>query len=435
MNSSGNIRGFSKFSREEKVKWLAETYQLNTEKLNGWIMDCSDVAQVVDQLSENTIAHFPFPYGVAPAFSINKQWYTLPFVTEESSVVAALAKAAKTWSARGGFHTEIIDEEKEGQVHFFVETEHEWLKDHFSEIKKRLLDDTDSLTKSMRERGGGISRIELLDKTNQLRNYFQLAVGFYTQNAMGANFINSCLEQMAKSLKNYFQEYGRAHLLDINMAILSNYTPNSRVRAWVQCKIEKMDGIVAGMDGKTLSRRLEKATAIASVDISRAVTHNKGIFNGIDALALATGNDWRAIEAGAHAYAARNGHYQGLSKVELNGEVFRLQLELPLSVGVVGGVTSIHPLAQFSLQLMQNPSASKLMELMAVAGLASNLSALTALVGKGIQKGHMKMHLNNILTKLEASEQEREATIAFFQKKTVSVSAVKSFLEKRRANE
>ncbi|MCL3779814.1 hydroxymethylglutaryl-CoA reductase, degradative [Prolixibacteraceae bacterium JC049] len=435
MTSSQNIKGFSKLNRQDKINWLARTFQLDTEVLSNWLVQDDSMALIVDQLSENTIAHFPFPYGVAPGFKINNKWYTLPFVTEESSVVAALAKAAKTWSNLGGFHAETIATDKEGQVHFFLQDDYQWLKLNFDSLKEKLLTDVQPLSESMNKRGGGIIDIRLLDKTTQLENYFQLAVTFDTRDAMGANFINSCLEQMASTLQAYFQTNSRSHLLEVNMAILSNYTPNCKVRVWVECSIDKLNDLVKGMSGETLCRKLKNAVDIAQVDVSRAVTHNKGIFNGIDALALATGNDWRAIEAGGHAYAAKDGKYRSLSKATITNNLFRLELEIPLALGTVGGVTSIHPMTKFSMQLMGNPAAAQLMQLMAVAGLASNLSALIALVGTGIQKGHMKMHLNNILTELKATDNQKQAAKVYFENKTISVAGVKAFLQNSNAYE
>ena len=174
------------------------------------------------------------------------------------------------------------------------------------------------------------------------------------------------------------------------------------------------------------------AVQIANVDISRAVTHNKGIFNGIDAVLLATGNDWRAVEASGHAYASRNGSYSSLSTASISNNLFTMELTLPLAVGTTGGVTQLHPLAKIAMQILGFPSASELMQIVAVSGLAANFSAITALVSTGIQKGHMKMHLSNLLQSWKASEEEKQKAILFFADKPVTTGAVEEFITKIR---
>ena len=287
------------------------------------------------------------------------------------------------------------------------------------------------LTTKMEERGGGITGIELKLLPHILLNYYQLDASFETCDAMGANFINSCLEQFGKSIQNYFLTSEKVSTgqreCEIIMAILSNYTPESRVRAWVECPVADL------LEGKTeaeciqFARKFEQAIRISQADISRAVTHNKGIFNGIDALAVATGNDFRAIEACGHAFSARNGSYSGLTDVRIQDGKFRFSIELALAVGVVGGVTAVHPLAKLAMQILYNPSASELMMYLAVAGLASNFGAVKALVSVGIQQGHMKMHLSNIMNQLTIPEEKRAEIQKYFQDKTVSFSAVEEY--------
>ncbi len=282
----------------------------------------------------------------------------------------------------------------------------------------------------MRQRGGGILAFRLLDKTADIPNYYQLDVDFDTQDAMGANFINSVLEKLGQVfldfLKNQFPSEKEPEII---MAILSNYTPDCLVEASVECAFDELNGFVEGMSGSEFANRFQKAIQISNVDVSRAVTHNKGIFNGIDSLAIATGNDWRAIEAAGHAYACRNGAYSGLSEINIEDERFRFSIKMPMNIGIVGGTTSIHPLAKLSLKLLQNPSAKELMGLFAVAGLASNFSAIAALIGKGIQQGHMKLHLKNILTQLEATPAQKQLAEDYFIGKTVVYSEVENFIK------
>jgi hydroxymethylglutaryl-CoA reductase len=189
------------------------------------------------------------------------------------------------------------------------------------------------------------------------------------------------------------------------------------------------------LDAEGFLEKFIRATRIAEIDIHRAATHNKGIFNGIDSVALATGNDFRAIEAGGHAWAARTGKYRSLTHAELKDGIFTYTLELPLSLGTVGGLTRLHPLADLSLELLGNPRAEQLMMIAAAVGLANNFSAIRSLVTKGIQLGHMKMHLLNILNHYQATEQEKEAAVEYFKTHKVSFSAVSSFLADFRASQ
>jgi hydroxymethylglutaryl-CoA reductase len=215
------------------------------------------------------------------------------------------------------------------------------------------------------------------------------------------------------------------------MSILSNYNPECTVEAYVECPVDEFEGLEQGYTAKDYVRRFKLAVDIAKTDIYRATTHNKGIFNGIDAVAIATGNDYRAIEAGAHAFASRNGHYQSLSSVSVHDGLFRFSIEIPLAVGTIGGITTIHPLAKLSLLLLGQPSAEELMMIMASAGLASNFSAIHALTTTGIQKGHMKMHLSNILNQLKAGTGQKKAALAYFSDREVSFSEVERFLSEQ----
>jgi hydroxymethylglutaryl-CoA reductase len=286
------------------------------------------------------------------------------------------------------------------------------LEDYFTKNKTELFASTATITKNMEKRGGGILDIQLVDKTDTLPNYFQLEITFETKDSMGANFINSCLEAIAKRFEK--------EDLEIVMSILSNHVPECLVSAEVSCKIEEL----GGEDPRKFAEKFYQAVKIAEIEPYRAVTHNKGIMNGIDAVVLATGNDFRAVEAGAHAYASRSGQYRSLSHCEIKDGIFRFWIEIPLALGTVGGLTALHPMAKLSLEMLQKPSARTLMQIMAAAGLAQNFAALRALTTKGIQHGHMKMHLQNILNQFEVNDEEKEIVTAFFEKRTVSHAAV-----------
>ena len=282
----------------------------------------------------------------------------------------------------------------------------------------------------MEKRGGGILDIELRDKTNSLDNYYQLHATFETLDAMGANFINSCLEQFAKTFKREAEEHLEDELVVV-MSILSNYVPQCLVRAEVSCPVSEL----ASKDIKNpelFAEKFKQAVSIAEIDPFRAVTHNKGIMNGIDAVVLATGNDFRAVEAGVHAYAARNGQYTSLTHCSIENDTFKFWIEIPLALGTVGGLTSLHPLVKFALELLEKPSAKELMQIVAVAGLAQNFAAVKSLTTTGIQEGHMKMHLMNILNQFEATSQEKEQLIEHFKTNVVTHSAVVEAIEKLR---
>ena len=348
-------------------------------------------------------------------------------------MVAAASAAAKFWGERGGFHAEVPDTRKVGQVHFGWKGNLDQLQQLFPQLKERLLADTEAFTANMKKRGGGILDIQLRDYTAQIPDYYQLRVEFETCDSMGANFINTVLEQFGHSLHAFFAE--RQELpetlrdTEIIMTILSNNTPDCRVKVWVECPVEQLAGIDEHLSGPEYALKFKKAVDIAHIDIDRATTHNKGIYNGIDAVVIATGNDFRAVEAAGHTYASRHGRYESLSTVTLHDGIFHFELEVPMALGTVGGLTSLHPLAKKSLELLGNPTAKELMMIAATMGLANNFSAVRSLTTKGIQAGHMKMHLNNILNQLQASEEEKQKAHEYFKERTVSYAAVEKFLD------
>jgi hydroxymethylglutaryl-CoA reductase len=435
-----NIKGFSKLSKEEKINWITSTYFSNPneakESLTKYWNSDENLQKLHDEFIENTLTNFYLPYGVAPNFIINGKDYTLPMAVEESSVVAAASKAAKFWGERGGFKTTIINTEKIGQVHFIFQGTSEKLNSFFNQIKPQFFLDTAEITKNMQKRGGGILNIELRDKTAEVPNYYQLHATFNTKDSMGANFINTCLEQFAKTLESQVNEFDgflpEEKNVQIIMSILSNYVPNCLVRAEVSCPIEHLSESTT-IDSTEFAQKFATAVKIAEIEPYRAVTHNKGIMNGIDAVVVATGNDFRAVEAGVHAYASRSGQYSSLSHVKIENGIFNFWMDVPLALGTVGGLTSLHPLVKFSMELLQNPSAEELMQIVAAAGLAQNFAALRSLTTTGIQQGHMKMHLMNILNQHQATKEEKQKVVAYFKDTTVTHSLVIDYLEKIRA--
>ena len=433
------ISGFSKLSKIGKIEWIANRYFSEPSAAitlikKYWNSD-EKLQQLHDDFIENTITNFYLPFGIAPNFMINGKNQTIPMVTEESSVVAAASKAAKFWGKRGGFITKVHATEKIGQVHFMYDGSFEKLKDFFEIIKPKFFSETEHITNNMQKRGGGILNIDLVDKTSVLKNYYQLHATFETKDSMGANFINSCLEQFAETLKkevnqhNVFTESEKN--IEIVMCILSNYITNCIVRAEVSCKLSDL----ADKDIENPTEFAEKfvrAIQIAKIEPYRAVTHNKGIMNGVDAVVLATGNDFRAVEAGAHAYASRNGQYSSLSDAKIENDVFSFWLEIPLALGTVGGLTSLHPLVKLAFEILEKPNAKELMQIVASVGLAQNFAALRSLTTTGIQKGHMKMHLNNIINQFDVTTEERQRIQEHFSTNAVSHSSVVTYIDKLR---
>ncbi|RZJ66264.1 MAG: hydroxymethylglutaryl-CoA reductase, degradative [Flavobacterium sp.] len=430
------IAGFSKLTKEQKIDWVTEAYFSNPADAAALLRKYSNSDEVLqklhDEFIENTIANFYLPLGIAPNFTINGKDYTIPMAVEESSVVAAAAKSAKFWSKRGGFRATVLNTEKIGQVHFIFKGDADKLNAFFTLIKPKFFNGTESITKNMQKRGGGILDIELRDKTSLLDGYYQLHATFETKDSMGANFINSCLEQFAKILKDQALAYAafneQEQQLQVIMSILSNYVPNCIVRAEVSCPVKHLSDD-PDINPEEFAANFLTAIKIAEIEPYRAVTHNKGVMNGIDAVVVATGNDFRAVEAGVHAYASRNGHYSSLTHAKIENDIFTFWIEVPLALGTVGGLTSLHPLVKFSHEMLGSPSAKELMMVVAVAGLAQNFAALRSLTTTGIQQGHMKMHLMNILNQFKATETEKEWTLKHFEKKPVTHAAVVEYIK------
>jgi hydroxymethylglutaryl-CoA reductase len=436
MRTKSNIlQGFSKKTRDEKLEIIGSLFENKGEiitYLKSFHHRDNEVQKLIEEFSENAISNFYLPYSVAPNFLINEKVYTVPMVIEESSVVAAAAHSAKFWFSHGGFKTEISGTVKVGQVHFLWHDNIELLNYKFPELKQLLIAEADSITENMRERGGGILDIELRDLTSQEPGLMQLFCKFETVDAMGANFVNSCLEQFSASFRKWYsgQCEFNGHGLDVIMCIVSNLTPECRVKCWVETEIKDFDNIVPGISGEDFTRRFYTGVRIAEIDPYRAVTHNKGIFNGVDAVVIASGNDFRAVESCGHAFASEGGHYSPLTKVILTENKFKFILDMPIALGVIGGLTNLHPLVKLSLQLLGNPSAKELMGIAAAVGLANNFAAVKSLVTIGIQEGHMKMHLFNIMKQLNVPEADKSKVVEYFKHKTVSVSEVRKLMDK-----
>ena len=430
------IIGFSKLSRDKKISWISKNFLNNSNKfesiLNKYLNDDKKIQSIHNSLSENVISNFHLPYSVSPNFLINNKNYCIPLVTEESSVVAALSNSSKFWYDRGGFKSKVLSKIKTGQVHFKYDGNAESLKKFIKENQHILIESTDRITQKMRERGGGLSNIKLVNKSKELKSYYQLNVDFNTIDSMGANFINSCLEIISKKFKELLNDSSQfkesEKNIEVIMSILSNYTPECIVESSVECKIDDL-GEIDEMSSKEFALKFKNAFDIANVDIGRAVTHNKGIMNGIDAVLISTGNDFRAVEAGIHAYASSSGKYKSLSECTIIDNIFKIKLKIPLSIGTIGGITDIHPMVKLSLKLLDNPTSDNLMNIICSVGLAQNYAAVKSLVTSGIQKGHMKMHLINLLIKQNATKDQIDKSEEYFKDKDINSQSVKDFLD------
>jgi hydroxymethylglutaryl-CoA reductase len=429
------LKGFSKLNREEKVARLLEQQALAPQLAESFREFLHpDKQHLFNDISENIISNYYLPFSIAPNFLINDELYMVPMVIEESSVVAAASKAASFWAKNGGFRTKVINTLKNGQIHFTWTGDSATLNSFKDEILELISNATERITQKMRERGGGIVDVEFKAIANMAHTH-QALIKFKTADSMGANFINTCLETIAPHLMNFINQHEQlksAEDAKTIMCILSNYTPECLVECTVSCHIEQLKPYAGDYTAQAFTERFKTAVEIAINDPYRAVTHNKGIFNGIDAVVLATGNDFRAIEAGAQAYAARSGSYSSLTTIEIKHHQFTYTLRVPLALGTVGGLTNTHPMANAAMHILQQPSAEQLMQVVAAAGLANNFGAVASLVTSGIQKGHMKLHLSNVLNALEASEAEKSSALKHFKDTVVSYSMVSQFLNELR---
>ena len=426
------IKGFSKLSKKEKQALIVEKTGVEPQSFQAANLTDKELQQLIEQFSENALGIYPFPFGIAPNFLVDGQNYFVPMVTEESSVVAAASKSASYWNGLGGFKTKLIGDIKTGQIHFTWNGNKHQLRDKIQEWQTNFLASIEPHDEKMKKRGGGVQKIELVDCSTDLPNYFQLNIRFKTMNAMGANYMNTCLETIATGFEDCVRgdkemEYSN---LNVVMSILSNYSPENAVKVWVETEVEQLVDPKIDLTATQFANKFVKAVEIAQVNTERAVTHNKGFYNGVDAVALATGNDWRAIEANGHAYSVKSGKYSSISEATINNNIFCFQATVPLQVGTVGGITALHPMAKLAMQILGNPSAYELMRVMAAVGLASNFAAVKSLITSGIQKGHMKMHLSNIIRELGANNDEASKIVKHFSNQTVSRSAVESYFNK-----
>ena len=389
------LPGFAKLSPTERIEALLKEGLLTWDEAQILKEQKGLPLSIADQLTENVLSTFDLPFSLAPYFLINGRDYVLPMVTEEPSVVAAASFAAKLIQRSGGFTTQVHQRQMIGEIALTDVEDMEVASKRILEDKKTLLQLANEAYPSIVKRGGGARDLWVENKGDFLIVY--LAVD--PKEAMGANMLNTMLE----ALTDRIQELSGGQAL---MAILSNLATRSLVSA--RCAIDFKALSRNPEEAIEIAHRMELASQLAQVDPYRAATHNKGIFNGIDALVLATGNDWRAIEAGAHAYAAQSGSYKGLSHWTSHPEEKKLygEITLPMPVATKGGSIGLNPTVQVSHRLLGEPSAIELAGIIASLGLAQNFAALKALVTTGIQAGHMKLQARSLALLAGAKEEE-----------------------------
>jgi len=387
MEKTARLPGFYKLSPAERARIVARWAGLSAEEMTLLRQSLSLTA--ADKMTENVIGVYALPLSIATNFLVNGRDYLIPMVIEEPSVIAAVSFAARLVRDGGGFNCGSSDPVMIAQVQLLDVPDMDAAVRRIREAEPTLLAAVNALHPTIQRLGGGARSLSthILPQTT-VGPMLIVHIHYDVRDAMGANAVNSAAELLAPRLEAL--SGGRA-----NLRILTNLT-DERL-AWARCRVPAASLTRPGMDGRLLARRIVEANAFALADPYRAATHNKGIMNGVDAVAMATGNDWRALEAGAHAYAARDGRYRGLTQWRLteDGDL-EGYLEMPLAVGIIGGATKVHPTARVAMKILNVVSAIDLAEIIVAVGLAQNLAAIRALAGEGIQHGHMRLHARQV---------------------------------------
>ena len=418
--------GFSKKSYQERLELLKAQALLSPERQESLEQDEQMSVAVADQLSENVVGTFSLPYSLVPEVLVNGQEYTVPYVTEEPSVVAAASYASKIIKRAGGFTAQVHQRQMIGQVALYQVSNPEQAQEKIASKKEELLELANQAYPSIVKRGGGARDLHV-EQIKGETDFLVVYLHVDTQEAMGANMLNTMLE----ALKPVLEELSQGQSL---MGILSNYATDSLVTA--SCRIAFRYLSRQKDQGREIAEKIALASQFAQSDPYRAATHNKGIFNGIDAILIATGNDWRAIEAGAHAFASRDGHYQGLSQwtLDLEREELVGEMTLPMPVATKGGSIGLNPRVALSHELLGNPSAKELAQIIVSIGLAQNFAALKALVSTGIQQGHMKLQAKSLALLAGASENEVAPLVErLIADKTFNLETAQRYLENLRS--
>ncbi|MCS6837475.1 MAG: hydroxymethylglutaryl-CoA reductase, degradative [Bdellovibrionaceae bacterium] len=386
------LEGFSKLNFDQRLSRLLELGYLTEAQVKFLKSGGTIDIHLAEKFIENVLGYFQLPLGIATHFVIDGEQYVIPMAVEETSIVAAASKTAKWIKETGYIRTETLGYEIIGQVQIAKVTDFSRLHKTFEAFKDRWVQELNQeVAASMVKRGGGVTRLELRSLSSPNGDLMAVIHVFMNAvDAMGANIMN----QVCEYLKNPVEQETKEK---VTMCILSNL---------VDSKITRAEVVLENLDPE-LVEKIEQASLFAEIDPYRAATHNKGVMNGIDPIVIATGNDWRAVEAGVHAYASRHGRYQAITRWRREGSrSLKGVFEAPIIVGVVGGVTQLHPMAKLSLGLLGNPSANRLGQIMAAVGLVQNLGALRALTTVGIIEGHMRLHIKNLSLGAGATEKE-----------------------------
>ncbi|MCC6798512.1 MAG: hydroxymethylglutaryl-CoA reductase, degradative [Anaerolineae bacterium] len=399
---SSQLSGFYKRSRDERAAIVAAWAGLSPEEQAALEGRAGLTAEQADHMIENVIGVYALPLGIATNFLINGRDVLVPMVVEEPSIVAGVSFAAKLAREGGGFTTSADDPVMIGQIQVLDVPDLDAAAARVLDAQDELLADADCCDRVIVELGGGARRLEVRPFPDTPAGPMLVVhLLFDVRDAMGANAINTTVERLAPRVEALTG--GRA-----NLRILSNLADRRKARA--ACTVPAQVLATETMAGPDVARAIVEAAVFAAVDPYRAATHNKGVMNGMDAVALATGNDWRALEAGAHAWAARDGRYRSLTEWTLDpaGDL-RGAIELPVAVGTVGGATRVHPAAKAALKVLGSPGAQNLAQIMAAVGLAQNFAAIRALATEGIQRGHMSLHAKQVAVAAGASGGEVQA--------------------------
>ena len=418
--------GFSKKSYHERLELLKAQALLSPEKQISLEQDEQVSLAVADQLSENVVGTFSLPYSIIPELLVNGQDYTVPYVTEEPSVVAAASYASKIIKRAGGFTAQVHQRQMIGQVALYQVADPKQAQAKIASKKAELLEFANQAYPSIVKRGGGARDLRV-EQFKGETDFLVVYLHIDTQEAMGANMLNTMLEALKPSLEVLSQGQSL-------MGILSNYATDSLVTA--TCRIAFRYLSRQKDEARELAEKIVLASQFAQADPYRAATHNKGIFNGIDALLIATGNDWRAIEAGAHAYASHDGSYKGLSRWTIDFETEELigVLTMPMPVATKGGSIGLNPRVVLSHELLGHPSAKELAQIIVSIGLAQNFAALKALVSTGIQHGHMKLQAKSLALLAGATETEVPKLVeSLIAEKTFNLEKAQTLLKHLRS--
>lgn len=386
LSNANLFNGFSKLSSAARFERLKVMGVLSEEDLQFLLNDGLTELTLAEKFIENAIGYFQLPLGVAAYFRIDEKDMCIPMAVEETSIIAALSKTAKWIRHEGYIKTHIEGDTHIGQLQIHHVKDPTRLKQYLDEHKNSLIEQANKdIAQGLKRRGGGVKDISLrlIDDMAVIHVYVDCC------DAMGANIINQILEYLKTPIQELTQE-------NIDICILSNLNDSKLTCATVQ--INNVD--------PELGQRIERASRFAECDPYRAATHNKGVMNGIDPILIVTGNDWRAVEAGVHAYAAQSGQYQPITTWRYKDQELIGEFKAPITVGTVGGVTTLHPTAQLCLKMLDVKHADELSRICAAVGLVQNLGALKALTTEGIIKGHMKLHIDNLVLAAGATPKE-----------------------------